>query len=91
MSRPPLLATLLLLLPTTAWAQDTGVPACEAFLKAYAQCAATAKGPEMMRSGIAQAVDTMRSSYLEDAKRGNVGLRRLAARCPSEHELVRTS
>ena len=91
MSRPPLLATLLLLLPTAAWAQDTGVPACEAFLKAYAQCAATAKGPEMMRSGIAQAVDTMRSSYLEDAKRGNVGLRRLAARCPSEHELVRTS
>ena len=91
MRRPPLLAALLLLLPSMGWAQSTGVPACEAFLKAYAQCAATAKGPEVMRSSIAQAAETMRSSYLEDARRGNAGLRRLAARCPSEHELVRTS
>ena len=91
MSRSPVFAILLLLLPATAWAQDTGVPACEAFLRAYAQCAATAKGPEVMRSGIGQAVETMRSSYLEDARRGNAGLRRLAARCPIEHELVRTS
>ncbi|MGI4954194.1 MAG: DUF3829 domain-containing protein, partial [Janthinobacterium lividum] len=91
MPRPPLFATLLLMLPATAWAQVTGVPACEAFLQAYAQCAATAKGPEIMRSSIAQGVDAMRSSYLEDAKRGNAGLRRLAARCPTEHDLVRTS
>ncbi len=91
MSRLPLLATLLLTLPTTTWAQVTGVPACETFLQAYARCAATAKGPELMRSSIAQGVDTMRSSYLEDAKRGNAGLRRLAARCPMEHDLVRTS
>ena len=91
MPRPPLLATLLLMLPATTWAQVTGVPACEAFLQAYAQCAATAKGPELMRSSITQGVDAMRSSYLEDAKRGNVGLRRLAARCPMEHDLVRTS
>lgn len=91
MSRPSLLVTLLLMLPATTWAQVTGVPACEAFLQAYAQCAATAKGPELMRSSIAQGVDTMRSSYLEDAKRGNAGLRRLAARCPMEHDLVRTS
>jgi hypothetical protein len=91
MSRQSIAATLLLLLPATAWAQDTGVPACEAFLRAYAQCAASAKGPEVMRSGIAQAVETMRSSYLEDARRGNAGLRRLAARCPTEHEMVRTS
>ena len=91
MHRPPLFATLLLMLPATAGAQVTGVPACEAFLQAYAQCAATAKGPEVMRSSIAQGVEAMRSSYLEDAKRGNAGLRRLAARCPMEHDLVRTS
>lgn len=91
MPRPPLLAILLVLLPATTWAQGIGVPACEAFLKAYAQCAATAKGPELMRSSIAQGVDTMRSSYLDDAKRGNAGLRRLAARCPKEHDVVRSS
>ena len=91
MPRLPLFATLLLMLPAPAGAQVTGVPACEAFLQAYAQCAATAKGPEVMRSSIAQGVDAMRSSYLEDAKRGNAGLRRLAARCPTEHDLVRTS
>lgn len=91
MPRLPLLATILLALPATAGAQPIGVPACEAFLQAYAQCAATAKGPEIMRSSIAQGVDGMRSSYLEEAKRGNAGLRRLAARCPMEHDLVRTS
>jgi len=91
MPRLPLLAAVFLMLPATTWAQATGVPACEAFLQAYAQCAATAKGPELMRSSIAQGVDAMRSSYLEDAKRGNAGLRRLAARCPMEHDLVRTS
>lgn len=91
MPRLPLLASLLLMLPAEAGAQPIGVPACDAFLKAYAQCAATAKGPDAMRSGIAQGVESMRSSYLEDAKRGNAGLRRLAARCPDEHELVRTS
>lgn len=89
MPRPLLYACLLL--PTAALAQPIGVPACDAFLAAYARCAATAKGPDMLRSSLAQAVDTMRGSYREDAGRGNAGLRRLAARCPSEHELVRTS
>ena len=88
---PRLLLAAALAATTPALAQSTGVPACEAFLQAYAQCAATAAGPDLLRSGVAQAVESLRSSYREEAKRGNVGLRRLAERCPVEHELVRTS
>ena len=42
MPRLPLLATLLLMLPATTWAQGTGVSACDVFLQAYAQCATDA-------------------------------------------------
>ena len=47
----------------------TGIAACDAFLKAYAQCAATPGLPGNVRDGIAGAIPALRSSF-RNAPRG---------------------
>ena len=90
MTRRLLAAVLACTLPGVALAQTssddtpTGIAACDAFLKAYAQCAATPGLPGNVRDGIAGAIPSLRSNF-RNAPRG----RDAGAECLQLHGSMR--
>jgi hypothetical protein len=57
-----LAASIATLAATTAAAQDTGIPACDAFLKTYETCV-VAKTPAAGQAQMKAAVDQMRTNW----------------------------
>lgn len=64
-----------------------GVESCDAFLEAYAQCAASPGVPEAARPGI----NTMRESFRDSVLRNEVARPTLAYQCAQAHNAVRKS
>ena len=82
---PRRLLLLAALAPAPAYAQDTtGYPACDAFLLAYAQCAATPGVPDQVRDGITGALPALRQTF-----RATPAFHDAAAECRSLHASMR--
>jgi len=85
MPRLLLPAVLALAAAAPAHAQDsTGHPACDAFLRAYAQCAATPGLPDQVRDGINGALPALRQNF-----RATPAFRDAGAECLSLHGSMR--
>ncbi|TXN60380.1 hypothetical protein FV228_23380, partial [Methylobacterium sp. WL18] len=72
-------------------ATPVGVESCDAFLDAYAQCAASPGVPEAARPGIRQGIGTMRESFRESVLRNEGARATVAYQCAQAHEAVRKS
>lgn len=68
-----------------------GVESCDAFLAAYAQCAAGSSVPETVRPDIRQGVNTLRESFREALARNEAARPTVAYQCAQAHEAVRKS
>lgn len=68
-----------------------GVESCDAFLAAYAQCAASPGVPEAARPGIRQGIGTMRESFRDTVARNEAARATVAYQCAQAHEAVRKS
>ncbi|KNY19507.1 DUF3829 domain-containing protein [Methylobacterium sp. ARG-1] len=68
-----------------------GVESCDAFLDAYAQCAASLGVPEVARPGIRQGINTMRESFRDSVARNPAARPTVAYQCAQAHEAVRKS
>ncbi|KQP91291.1 DUF3829 domain-containing protein [Methylobacterium sp. Leaf117] len=68
-----------------------GVESCDAFLAAYAQCAASPGVPEAARPGIRQGIGTMRESFRDSVLRNEAARATVAYQCAQAHEAVRKS
>lgn len=68
-----------------------GVESCDAFLEAYAQCAASPGVPEAARPGIRQGINTMRESFRDSVLRNEAARPTVAYQCAQAHEAVRKS
>ena len=68
-----------------------GVESCDAFLDAYAQCAASPGVPEPARPGIRQGINTMRESFRDSVARNPAARPTVAYQCAQAHEAVRKS
>lgn len=67
------------------------VESCDAFLDAYAQCAASPGVPETARPGIRQGINTMRESFRDSVARNAAARPTVAYQCAQAHEAVRKS
>ena len=67
------------------------VESCDAFLAAYAQCAASPSVPEAARAGIRQGINTMRESFRDSVTRNEAARPTVAYQCAQAHEAVRKS
>ncbi|MCJ2074056.1 YiiG family protein [Methylobacterium sp. E-016] len=67
------------------------VESCDAFLAAYAQCAASPGVPETVRPNIRQGINTMRDSFREAVARNEAARPIVAYQCAQAHEAVRKS
>ena len=68
-----------------------GVESCDAFLDAYAQCAASPGVPEPARPGIRQGINSMRESFRDSVARNPAARPTVAYQCAQAHEAVRKS
>ena len=68
-----------------------GVESCDAFLEAYAQCAASPGVPEAARPGIRQGINTMHESFRDSVLRNEAARPTVAYQCAQAHEAVRKS
>ena len=68
-----------------------GIESCDAFLAAYAQCAASAGVPESVRPNIRQGINTMRESFRDAVVRNEAARPTVAHQCAQAHEAVRRS
>ena len=88
-------AILLGILTTPAFAitpvTPVGVESCDAFLNAYARCAASPGVPEAARPGIRQGINTMRESFRDTVMRNETARPTVAYQCAQAHEAVRKS
>lgn len=88
-------AILLGILTTPAFAitpvTPVGVESCDAFLEAYARCAASPGVPEAARPGIRQGINTMRESFRDTVMRNETARPTVAYQCAQAHEAVRKS
>lgn len=73
----------------TSGAAPTGIESCDAFLRAYAQCAATPGLPGNVRDSIAGAIPTLRSSFR--GAPGSRAYRDTGAECLQLHGALRQS
>ena len=81
LSGPPVMAVT----PAT----PVGIETCDAFLAAYAQCAASPDVPDAARSGLRQSINTMRQGF-RAAVAGNERARRTVEfQCAQAHGVVR--
>ncbi|KQP40971.1 hypothetical protein ASF49_19450 [Methylobacterium sp. Leaf104] len=91
----PVVAILVGCAPTPAHAvtpvTPVGVESCDAFLAAYAQCAASPDVPEAARPGIRQGIGTMRESFRDSVARNEAARATVAYQCAQAHEAVRKS
>ena len=72
-----------------ALAQPVGLGACDNFLAAYSQCAASSAVPAAARGAIQQGIDGMRTSFREAAARSAQARESIRQQCVSSHEAVR--
>ena len=68
-----------------------GVESCDAFLDAYAQCAASSGVPEAVRPNIRQGIGTLRESFRDAIGRNAAARSTVAYQCAQAHEAVRKS
>ena len=68
-----------------------GVESCDAFLDAYAQCAASPGVPEAVRPNIRQGIGTLRESFRDAVSRTASARPTVAQQCAQAHEAVRKS
>lgn len=68
-----------------------GVESCDAFLAAYAQCAASPGVPETVRPNIRQGINTLRENFRDAVVRNEVARPTVAYQCAQAHETVRKS
>jgi hypothetical protein len=68
-----------------------GVESCDAFLDAYAQCAASPGVPEAARPNIRQGIGTLRESFRDAISRNTAARPTVAYQCAQAHEAVRKS
>lgn len=68
-----------------------GVESCDAFLDAYARCAASPGVPEAARPGIRQGINTLRESFRNAVARDASARPTVAYQCAQAHEAVRRS
>ena len=68
-----------------------GVESCDAFLDAYAQCAASPGVPESVRPNIRQGIGTLRESFRDVLTRNEAARPTVAYQCAQAHEAVRKS
>lgn len=66
-----------------------GVESCDAFLEAYAQCAASPGVTEAARPSIRQGINTMRESFRDLVARNAAARPTVAYQCAQAHEAVR--
>lgn len=85
--------TVVLATPATAVTPVTpvGVESCDAFLDAYAQCAASPGVPEAARPNIRQGIGTLRESFRDAISRNTAARPTVAYQCAQAHEAVRKS
>ena len=94
--RGPLLAACLVLafgMPAGAVTPVTpvGVESCDAFLAAYAQCAASPGVPDAARPNIRQGINTLRQTFRDAVTRNVAAGATVAQQCAQAHESVRRS
>ena len=68
-----------------------GVESCDAFLDAYARCAASPSVPEAVRPNIRQGIGTLRESFRDAISRTASARPTVAQQCAQAHEAVRKS
>ena len=68
-----------------------GIESCDAFLDAYAQCAASPGVPEPVRPNIRQGIGTLRESFRDAVSRNASARPTVAQQCAQAHEAVRKS
>ena len=71
-------------------AQPVGLGACDNFLAAYAQCAASPSVPADSRMAIQQGIEALRSSFRSAVAQDPAARETVRQQCVSSHELVRS-
>ena len=66
-----------------------GIPVCDAFLTAYAQCANGPGVPETARPGLRQAINLTRESLRSSAAASERARRTVEVQCAQNHALIR--